>query len=84
MNMYRYRVSTLIEKGNGEQIWLSFSMPTSAWAIADAQARFAELMKPGEPPLTLDQFDRTGAARGLTDDDIDLVWTGVIKAERIF
>lgn len=79
-----YRIRTLVTAGNGEQFWLCYAVPLTAWSIAEAEEKFAKMLKSDASPLSLNMFDRTGAARFLSDDDIDLLWTGAIKAERLF
>lgn len=80
--LYQFRVSTLIEKGDGTRIWITLSRKMTAGTIKQVEMMFAaRLAKEGERALTLDDFDLTGPASGLTDS-IDLIWTGQVVAER--
>lgn len=80
--LYSFRVSTLIETGNGTRIWLTLARHMSAGTRAQAEKMFAaRLAKADHRSLQLEDFDLTGPASGLTDS-IDLVWTGQVQAER--
>jgi hypothetical protein len=80
--LYWYRMSTLIEKGNGERIWITLSRTMTAGTVKQAEKMFAaRLAKDGERALTLDDFDLTGPALGL-EESIDILWTGQVQAQR--
>jgi hypothetical protein len=84
MDLYNYRVSTLIETGNGKRFWLTLARAMTAGDAAQAEKMFAaRLAKDDHRALQLEDFDLTGPALGLTDA-IDVVWTGEVQAMRIF
>lgn len=82
MNLYPFRVSTLIETGDGMRIWLTLARNMTAGTRAQAEKMFAaRLAKDDHRALQLEDFDLTGPALGLTDT-VDVLWTGIVQAER--
>lgn len=82
--LYRFRISTAVETGPGNRLWLTWPIPITAESRAQAERVFAtRLKKNGVLSMRIEDFDLTGPASELADA-IDIVWTNDVKAERIF